>query len=217
MCKVKLPIPSYEEQLEIVNNYKAISERIRLKQKINDNLESQVAALYSEMIRGKEPNAILSDISSICSGKRPTNTKEGNHPLVGAGGIMGYIDVYNFNEPILVTGRVGTHGVIQRFDEMCWASDNTLVIKSQHYEFVYQFLKTVDYSLLNRGSTQPLITQTDLNNLPIFVPSCDELERFKAKAKVIMYTHSLNRREIDRLRALSLTLVDSLSMNNSSR
>lgn len=38
MCKVELPVPSYEEQLEIVESYKAIAERIALKQKINDNL-----------------------------------------------------------------------------------------------------------------------------------------------------------------------------------
>ncbi|SDB49872.1 restriction endonuclease subunit S [Butyrivibrio sp. INlla16] len=38
MCKVELPVPSYEEQLKIVNNYKAISDRIEIKQKINDNL-----------------------------------------------------------------------------------------------------------------------------------------------------------------------------------
>ena len=38
MCKVELPVPSYEEQLEIVKSYRAISERIELKKKINDNL-----------------------------------------------------------------------------------------------------------------------------------------------------------------------------------
>lgn len=38
MCKVELPVPSYEKQKEIVDGYKAITERIALKQKINDNL-----------------------------------------------------------------------------------------------------------------------------------------------------------------------------------
>lgn len=43
MCKVELPVPSYEEQLEIVKNYRTISERIALKQKINDNLRLSAA------------------------------------------------------------------------------------------------------------------------------------------------------------------------------
>jgi len=38
MCNVQLPVPSYEEQLEIVKSYKAITDRIALKKQINDNL-----------------------------------------------------------------------------------------------------------------------------------------------------------------------------------
>ena len=38
LCKVELPVPPYEEQLEIVNSYRAITERIALKKRINDNL-----------------------------------------------------------------------------------------------------------------------------------------------------------------------------------
>lgn len=45
ICRLELPIPPIEKQFEIVNSYKAITERIALKQKINDNLEAQ-AMLY---------------------------------------------------------------------------------------------------------------------------------------------------------------------------
>ena len=38
MCKVELPIPSYEKQQEIVESYRVISERMELKKRINDNL-----------------------------------------------------------------------------------------------------------------------------------------------------------------------------------
>lgn len=48
MCKVELPVPPYEKQKEIVDGYKAITERIALKQKINDNLDSQISTLYKE-------------------------------------------------------------------------------------------------------------------------------------------------------------------------
>ena len=40
MCKIELPVPPYEKQKEIVDGYKAITERIALKQKINDNLSA---------------------------------------------------------------------------------------------------------------------------------------------------------------------------------
>ena len=50
MCKVELPVPPYEKQKEIVDGYKAITERIALKQKINDNLANQALALFSDFV-----------------------------------------------------------------------------------------------------------------------------------------------------------------------
>ena len=38
MCNVELPIPTYEEQKQIVDSYNAIRDRIALKKQINDNL-----------------------------------------------------------------------------------------------------------------------------------------------------------------------------------
>lgn len=38
MCDVELPVPAIEKQKEIVKAYLAITERIELKRKINDNL-----------------------------------------------------------------------------------------------------------------------------------------------------------------------------------
>ena len=53
MCKVELPIPPYEKQLQIVESYKAITERIALKKQINDNLVSVgTASIQKNVGRG---------------------------------------------------------------------------------------------------------------------------------------------------------------------
>lgn len=53
MCKVELPVPPYEKQKEIVDGYKAITERIALKQKINDNLVAVgTASIQKNVDRG---------------------------------------------------------------------------------------------------------------------------------------------------------------------
>ena len=52
ICRLELPIPPIEKQLEIVNSYKAITERIALKQKINDNLTAQCSVDYALMLNG---------------------------------------------------------------------------------------------------------------------------------------------------------------------
>lgn len=38
MCNVELPVPDISEQRKIVEDYKSVDERIKLKRKINDNL-----------------------------------------------------------------------------------------------------------------------------------------------------------------------------------
>ena len=48
MCKVKLPVPSYEEQKQIVEGYKTITERISLKKQVNDNLEATIQAAFDK-------------------------------------------------------------------------------------------------------------------------------------------------------------------------
>lgn len=49
MCKVKLPVPSIEKQRSIVKAYNTITDRIELKQKINDNLAETANALFCKM------------------------------------------------------------------------------------------------------------------------------------------------------------------------
>ena len=40
LCRTELPVPPIEKQREIVKNYNAITKRIQLKQRLNDNLEA---------------------------------------------------------------------------------------------------------------------------------------------------------------------------------
>ena len=49
MCRVELPIPDLKEQEKIVNTYNAITKRIQLKQKINENLEKTAQTIYKKL------------------------------------------------------------------------------------------------------------------------------------------------------------------------
>jgi len=66
MCKVELPVPSYEEQLNIVESYKAITERIALKQQINDNLvDIGVSSIQKNIGRGALINLTEFEMDNI--------------------------------------------------------------------------------------------------------------------------------------------------------
>jgi len=140
------------------------------------------------------------EIIKISSGKRPKvrkkeKDKKFNIPLIGASSIMGYISEVLYIKPILIIGRVGTHGVVQRIKEKSWPSDNTLVIQSEHYEYTYQILKNIDYQSLNRGSTQPLITQTDIKKYKIIFPKNNLLRDFEKRIGCLFQLINKNKEE----------------------
>lgn len=155
------------------------------------------------------------DLIEITSGKRPGKRsdlamEDCKYPLVGASSIMGYTDDFNFEEKILVIGRVGTHGVVQRFNNKVWASDNTLVIKSDNYEFAYQILNQIDYKAINRGSTQPLITQTDIKNYTLIIPTEGYLNKFELLVGSLFKIHSNHCIENSKLTEIRDTLLPKL-------
>lgn len=48
ICRMKVPVPPLNEQIEIVQSYQAITDRIALKKQINDNLEATAQAVFQE-------------------------------------------------------------------------------------------------------------------------------------------------------------------------
>lgn len=55
LCRIKLPVPSYARQCEIIESYRAITNRIALKRAENDNLEATAMSLYKSWFIDYEP------------------------------------------------------------------------------------------------------------------------------------------------------------------
>lgn len=225
VANLQIPVPDFDEQKNIGGLLKALDDKIQLNIAINKNLAEQVSSIYQAWFKdfcrfdGICPQTwkqgVLADIATITSGKRPpiksTNkTDKAMIPLVGAASVMGYTSEANHTDKILVTGRVGTHGIVQRFNTPCWTSDNTLVITSDFYEYTYQILQRIDYKSLNRGSTQPLITQGDMKKVAILLPDKDVLCEFEVLSGQLMSQYEANLQENSKLAELRDTLLPKL-------
>lgn len=222
------------EQYKIARILAAIDEKILLNEEVNKNLFQQASSIYQAWFEdfvlsdGSCPpiwkQGTLSDIADITSGKRPPvksakKTDTAVIPLVGAASVMGYTTEANHTDKILVTGRVGTHGVVQRFNSPCWTSDNTLVITSDLYEYTFQILQRIDYHAMNRGSTQPLITQGDMNKVSILIPDKETLSNFETLVGQLMEQYEANLLENGKLAELRDALLprlmsDELDLSN---
>lgn len=74
LCETSISIPCITDQYKIVFEYQAITERIALKQKINDNLEAQVSAIYHSMFdeQNEWSKGSVSDFGEIVGGATPS-------------------------------------------------------------------------------------------------------------------------------------------------
>jgi type I restriction enzyme S subunit len=178
-------------------------------------------ASFQESALGPIPHgwraAHLEEIASIGSGKRPDGrcdvlSPECNIPLYGGGGRMGYVPSALYDRPILFTGRVGTLGLIFRTAEPSWPSDNTLIVEPQAglFDFTYFVLKGFDLIRLNRGSTQPLLTQTDLKRQTLVLPTKNVVKAFADVSEPIFRQMVSNERESRALATLRDTLLPNL-------
>ena len=222
---MEVPFPDLTTQRKIASILKNLDDKIMINNRINNNLEQQVSLLYQSWFEDFEiTNGVcpknwsyqeLSSITDIASGKRPPVksdicNQEKPISIVGATSVMGFTSEANHTDKILITGRVGTHGVIQRFNIPCWTSDNTLVITSPYYEFTNQILHRIDYSSMNRGSTQPLITQGDMKKVVVLVPDENTLSKFEEFAGSLMAKWEANNNENVKLVSLRDTLLPKL-------
>ena len=78
MCKVELPVPDIEKQRKIVKAYKTITDRIDLKQKINDNLINTTDTNFFKVFLENKPTATISftDIVQLMGGGTPKTDED---------------------------------------------------------------------------------------------------------------------------------------------
>ena len=176
-----------------------------------------VESELGEIPEGWEVSTI-GDVANVSSGKRPSvrcpvASAEAVVPVWGGNGPMAFTAEPLIEYPILITGRVGTLGSVFRVTSPCWPSDNTLIIRAssnQCFEYLFFQVERIDFNSLNRGSTQPLLTQSDLKAQPIILPPLGILEQFNDFTMCLFDKCDRGKYESETLTALRDTLLPKL-------
>lgn len=200
MCEVRLPIPDIEVQRKIVAQYETITRRIALNERICANLEETAQALYNKMfVQDIDPDNLpdgwrmgsLRDFATLSGGRTCTTNKSAartekyQYPIAGATGVIGYSTDYNADGKLLTIGRVGSLGIVCRYDEPVFMADNVLVISSKHYHFCEQVLKSINYEEIKKGGVQSLITQKELNRVEVILPVRNAIEDYERRVRIL--------------------------------
>ena len=240
ICRLELPIPPIENQLEIVNSYKAITERIALKQKINDNLEATAQAYFDSLFFDEsEPNCTLADIALVnpvrplAKGVEARYFEMATLPTNGCIPTGDFIKPYNGGvrfingdtliariTPCLENGKAAYINILNE-GEVAFGSTEYIVFASKDdipscfYYFLIRNSKFVTFALqfMNGSSGRQRVSGEELASFPLMIPSKEKLAAFNKVGKLVLEQMKEATEEIQFLKQLQETITATLSSN----
>jgi len=119
----------------------------------------------------------LGDAIKFGNGKvRPTS--DGSIPVYGGNGILDHCNEFNYEDETIIIGRVGAYcGAVYYENKPIWVSDNALAAKSKEKfvtKYLYYFLKNLELNQFAEGSSHPLVTQSLLNSIDVFITDVEK-------------------------------------------
>ena len=124
----------------------------------------------------------LVELATIKYGKNQKKvlSVNGNIPIYGTGGLMGYAITALYDKPSVLIGRKGTIGKVKYVEHPFWTVDtlfytivNTDIVLPK---YLYYVMSLVDLNNYNEGTTIPSLRTETLNRLEFDIPSLKEQE-----------------------------------------
>lgn len=236
MRGIEVTVPeSIEEQRRIASVLSALDDKIENNTEVNKNLFEQAQALYKDRyidlspFYGKIPDGwhigTVSEIIELHDSKRiPLSSRERAnlakiYPYYGATSVMDYVDRYLFDGIYLLLGEDGTvvdskgFPILQYVEGKFWVNNHAHIITGKNgftVETLYLLFSLTNVQSIVTGAVQPKISQTNMNKVPVVIPSKAELSDFDSIVQPIFAQIRNLRVENDRLTTTRDTLLPRL-------
>ena len=215
--QIEISIPTLKEQKKIASIIESINGKIERNTAINDNLEQQAQAIYTQyFIKNKAPNwklGQLSDLILVKYGKDHKKLADGIYPVYGSGGIMRYVERPLYTGESVLIPRKGTLNNVTYVNGSFWSVDTMFYTEMLHpnvAKYVYLFLKSRDLASLNAGSAVPSMTTNILNAMQIYIPDKKVLAYFEEAVSPLYLTIQKNEEQSSTLVELRDALLPKL-------
>ena len=148
---------------------------------------------------------IFGDVLKIKNGKnqKAVENPNGQYPIYGSGGVMGYADDYICDADTVIIGRKGSINNPIYVSEPFWNVDTAFGLSARKEillpRYLFYFCKKFDFERLNKTVTIPSLTKSDLLKIKIKVPTINEQRLISDKLTKIESVIDLRKRELEDL------------------
>ncbi len=236
-----LPLPSIEEQdfiLEKLNKESAkIAHFIQTKQRFIELLKEQRQSIIANAVtKGIDEKAKMKESGIDWIGKVPQHWeirrfknvcllqrghdlpkehfKEGEFPVYGSNGIIGYHKEYTTKSPCITIGRSGSVGEINFIEKDFWAHNTCLFVKENYindWEYLYFLISSIDIKMVSNGSAVPTLDRNNVHVLKVAYAPFEEqkqiVELIKTETRTLDIAISKAEREIELIKEYREAMV----------
>ena len=196
LALIPLPVPSLNEQHEIVCELDLLSDVIEKQKAQIEELDKLSQSIFYDMFGDPVTNEKGWDVNKwdevleIYNGRNQSQVEDpnGEYPICGSGGIMGYANSYICPENSVIIGRKGNINNPIYMKEKFWNVDTAFGLSSKDSLdslYLYYFCKSFNFEKLNVAVTIPSLRKIDLLNIMMPLPPLSLQQEFAAKIEAI--------------------------------
>jgi len=207
-------IPPLPIQERIVEELDCISGIIEKKKEQLKELDALAQSIFYTMFGDPVENdkgwevKKFKDCYKLTSGKNLTAKKiiEGDYPVYGGNGIVGYHCDYNLDGDNIIIGRVGALcGNVRNIFGKAYITDNAFILtklEEGNNVFILYLLRLHDLRQYARDALQPVISNAGFQNIEIILPPLPLQQEFAKKIEAIEKQKELIKRSIGEVETL---------------
>ena len=176
--------------------------------------------LSKKQIRAFESNYPFATIASVCEfqyGKalKAENRKEGDFPVFGSNGIVGYHNDYIVEAPFIVVGRKGSAGKLTYSTVNGYPIDTTFFINKTandvNLKYLYHIFQLIDFENLSKQMGVPGLNRDDVYSVKIPLPPLDVQKQIVAEIEGIERDETRNIEQIGVLQSKIFSAIKNAS------
>lgn len=221
-CNMELPIPDIKEQQKIVDAYNSITKRIKIKQKINENLEKTAQTVYENtLVTRRTEISSLGRECTITTGKLNSEaaTIDGEYPFFTCSQETYKTNTYAFNqEAVLLAGNNASaiyplkiyKGKFNAYQRTYVISSNNKLISNYQIYFDLKN-KLEEFKGISFGTTTKFLTMTILNPIELHIFSEKDSSELTKQLKTCFDEITINQKELIKLNDLKQLIISRIS------